>query len=94
VIKFQQNWLKQEAIHKFINSVWNKEELPDQWKESIILPVHKKGQEVCEDTADWLEKLKMCCGYLSSWRVTDMLWLSVFKNNKYPINLIISPNPV
>jgi hypothetical protein len=29
------------AIHKLINSVWNKEELPDQWKESIIVPVHK-----------------------------------------------------
>jgi hypothetical protein len=25
------------AIHKLINSVWNKEELPDQWKESIIV---------------------------------------------------------
>jgi hypothetical protein len=30
-------------IHKLINSVWNKEELPDQWKESIIVPIHKKG---------------------------------------------------
>jgi hypothetical protein len=30
------------AIHKLINSVWNKEELPDQGKESIIVPVHKK----------------------------------------------------
>jgi hypothetical protein len=30
------------AIHKLINSVWNKEELPDQWKEYIIVPVHKK----------------------------------------------------
>jgi hypothetical protein len=30
------------AIHKLINSFWNKEELPDQWKESIIAPVHKK----------------------------------------------------
>jgi hypothetical protein len=29
-------------IHKLINSVWNKKELPDQWKESIIVPVHKK----------------------------------------------------
>jgi hypothetical protein len=27
------------AIHKLINSVWNKEELPDQWKESIISSV-------------------------------------------------------
>jgi hypothetical protein len=28
-------------MHKLINSVWNKEELPDQWKESIIVPIHK-----------------------------------------------------
>jgi hypothetical protein len=26
-------------IHNLINSVWNKEELPDEWKESIIIPV-------------------------------------------------------
>jgi hypothetical protein len=32
-------------IHKLINSVWNKEEMPDQWKESIIVPVHKKGDK-------------------------------------------------
>jgi hypothetical protein len=32
-------------IHKFINSVWNNKELPDQWKESIIVPVHKKGDK-------------------------------------------------
>jgi hypothetical protein len=31
---------------QFINSVWNKEELPDQWKESIIVPVHKKGDKI------------------------------------------------
>jgi hypothetical protein len=30
------------AIHKLINSVWNKEELPDQWREPIITPVHKR----------------------------------------------------
>jgi hypothetical protein len=29
------------AIHKLINSVWNKEELSDRWKESIIVPVYK-----------------------------------------------------
>jgi hypothetical protein len=33
------------AIHKLINSVRNKEELPDKWKESIIIPVHKKGDK-------------------------------------------------
>jgi hypothetical protein len=33
------------AIHKLSNSVWNKEELPDQWKEFIIVPIHKKGDK-------------------------------------------------
>jgi hypothetical protein len=34
------------AAHKLINCVWKKQELPDQWKESIILPVHKKGDKI------------------------------------------------
>jgi hypothetical protein len=34
------------AIHKFINSVWNKEELHDQCKESIIVPVHKNDDKI------------------------------------------------
>jgi hypothetical protein len=33
------------AIHKLTDAVWNKEKLPDQWKESIIVPVHKKGDK-------------------------------------------------
>jgi hypothetical protein len=33
------------AIHKLINSVWIKKELPDQWKGSIIVPIHKKGDK-------------------------------------------------
>jgi hypothetical protein len=28
--------------HKLIRAMWNKEELLQQWRESIILPVHKK----------------------------------------------------
>jgi hypothetical protein len=32
-------------IHKLICSIWNKEELPQQWKESIIIPIHKKGDK-------------------------------------------------
>jgi hypothetical protein len=32
-------------IHNLINAIWNKEKLPDQWKESIIVPVHKKGDK-------------------------------------------------
>jgi hypothetical protein len=32
-------------LHKPICSVWNKEELPQQWEESIIIPIHKKGDK-------------------------------------------------
>ena len=32
-------------IHKLIVSIWNKEELPEEWKESIIVPIHKKGDK-------------------------------------------------
>jgi hypothetical protein len=33
------------VIHKLVNSVWNKEQLLYQWKESIIVPVHKTGDK-------------------------------------------------
>jgi hypothetical protein len=33
------------VIHELINPVWNKEELPGQWKESIIVPFHKMGDK-------------------------------------------------
>ena len=32
-------------IHKLIISVWKKENLPEEWKESIIVPIHKKGDK-------------------------------------------------
>jgi hypothetical protein len=34
------------VIYKLINSVWNKEVLSNQWKESIIVPVHKKCDKI------------------------------------------------
>jgi hypothetical protein len=30
-------------IHKLIKLIWNKEELHHQWKESTVVPIHKKG---------------------------------------------------
>ena len=33
------------SIHKLIIAIWNKEELPGEWKESIIVPIHKMGDK-------------------------------------------------
>jgi len=32
-------------IHKLIISIWNKGELPEEWKESIIVPLYKNGDK-------------------------------------------------
>jgi hypothetical protein len=33
------------AVHKRIISIWNKQELPEEWKESTIVPIYKKGDK-------------------------------------------------
>jgi hypothetical protein len=35
----------QSEIHKLINSIWNKEELPHQWKKSITEQIYNKGNK-------------------------------------------------
>jgi len=32
-------------IHELIIPIWNEEELPEEWKELIIVPVYKKGDK-------------------------------------------------
>jgi hypothetical protein len=32
-------------IHMLIKLIWNKVELPHQWKESIVVPIHKQGDK-------------------------------------------------
>jgi hypothetical protein len=49
-MEFWLNWYEQGAkyycpIHKLINSVRKREQLSNQWKESIIVPVRKNGDK-------------------------------------------------
>jgi hypothetical protein len=32
-------------IHKLILSIWNKEKLPEEWRESITVPIYGKGDK-------------------------------------------------
>jgi hypothetical protein len=33
-------------IYTIIYSIWNKEELPKEWKECIVVPVYRKGDQI------------------------------------------------
>jgi hypothetical protein len=40
-------------IHKLIISIWNKEEFPEEWKESIIVHIYKKSHKTdCSNYRD------------------------------------------
>jgi hypothetical protein len=33
-------------IHKLIKVTWNKKELPYQWEESTVIPIHRKSDKI------------------------------------------------
>jgi hypothetical protein len=53
-------------ICKLINSIWNKQKLPDQWKESIIVPVYMKGGKIDCCNYHGISLLSTLCKMLSS----------------------------
>jgi hypothetical protein len=63
------------VIHKLINSIWNTEELPDQWKESIIVPVHKLGDKT--DCNNYCEISLLSTSYKTLANIL-LSWLSLY----------------
>jgi hypothetical protein len=55
------------VIHKLITSIWNKEELSNQWKESIILPIHKTGDKT--DCNNYRGILLLSTSYKILWNI-------------------------
>jgi hypothetical protein len=47
----------ESAIHELVNSIWSKEKLADQCKESIIVPIYKKGNKT--DCSNYREILML-----------------------------------
>jgi hypothetical protein len=53
-------------VNKLINSVWNKKEFPDQWKESFIVPIYKKGDKTVSGIYHGISLLSTSCKILSN----------------------------
>jgi hypothetical protein len=53
-------------IHRPICCIWNKEELSQQWKESIIVPIYKKGGKTDCDNYQGLSLLSTAYKILSN----------------------------
>jgi sorting nexin-29 len=53
-------------IHKLIMLIWNKEELPYQWKESIAVSIHKKGDKIDCSNYRGMSLLTTSCKILSN----------------------------
>jgi len=40
------------VVHDLVSFGWDKEELPKQWKGSVIVPVYQKGEELLVEVVE------------------------------------------
>jgi hypothetical protein len=62
-------------IHKLISYIWNKEKLLDQWKESTIVPIHKKGDKTDGSNYRGISLLSASYKILSKTDIFGRLWV-------------------
>jgi hypothetical protein len=55
------------GVHQLVNSIWNEEELPNQGKESIIVPIHQKGDKKLVIIVGYITTIN-CIQNLLSWK--------------------------
>jgi hypothetical protein len=63
------------VIHRLINSISNKEELPEQCKKSIIIPIHRMGDKTDYNNFHWMSLLSTSYKILSKILLS---WLSPY----------------
>jgi len=72
-------------IHKLVTSIWKKEKLPEEWKESIKVPIHKKGDKTDCNNYSGISLLPTTYKILSNLKVNSIcegnyrgssMWLS------------------
>jgi hypothetical protein len=53
-------------VHNLLNSTWNKEELPQQWNESISIPTYRKGDKTDCSNYQGISLLSTSCKIIYS----------------------------
>jgi hypothetical protein len=81
------------AIHKFIISVWYKEELPEEWKKSIIVPIHRKGNKTNCNNYRGISLLPTTYTILSNILLSVLLSVCPSVSNLVSIDLMMSKRP-
>jgi len=83
-----------------MNSVWNKEELPEEWKKSVIVPIYKNGDKTDCTVYKILSNILLSrkeiigdhqCGFRRNRSITDHIFSLIFVDPCIMLNGEIFP---